>query len=355
MQLKSLALLLSAVLQAYAFTKGFDLSSAGYMEQEQHVTWYNYNGQKQTIESILGANGMNTVRLRLWTGKAYGIDYVLPLAQRFSKQGYKIFLDFHLSDTWADPTHQSTPSGWSTSSMSSLSTSVRNHISSTLKAFHAGGVDPSMISIGNEIRPGLLFPLGKVNNNDFTGAATLWAAARAGVNDAVSSGTKKPQVMIHLDNGWDEGTMTWWFKSFFATGKVKASDVDVLGFSFYPFFGAGATMVNLQKSLNTLANTYKKPLYVVETDWPTKCPNGKVLSERYPWGTAGQVQWVQATVKTLQAVPNGLGAGLFYWEPGFVNNTSLGSGCDEATLFWADWSTWPNTKATAMSSVNIFV
>ncbi|KAF2218519.1 family 53 glycosyl hydrolase [Elsinoe ampelina] len=346
--------LLSVTLGANAFSKGFDLSSTAAMEQAERVTWYNTNGQKQSIEAILGANGMDSIRLRLWTGSQYGVNYVLPLAQRFSKQGYKIFLDFHLSSTWADPAHQLTPSGWSTTSISSLSTSVRNHVSSTLKAFHAGGVDLSMISLGNEIRSGMLFPLGKINNDDFNNVATLWAAARAGVNDATSAGVKKPQVMVHLDNGWDQGTMTWWFKGFFGTGKVKTSDVDALGFSFYPFFGSGATTSNLQKSLNTLASTYKKPLYVVETNWPTAC-SGKTMSANFPLTTAGQKQWVQSVVKTVQAVPNGLGAGVYYFEPGFVNNTALGSACESATLFQADWKTWPNTKATAMTSVNMFV
>ncbi|PNS14705.1 hypothetical protein CAC42_1727 [Sphaceloma murrayae] len=348
-----LAWLAIAICQVSAFTKGFDLSSVAAMEQQEKVSWYNTNGQKQPIETILAANGMDTVRLRLWTGSQYNVNYILPLAQRFTRAGQNIFLDLHLSDTWADPTHQTTPKGWSTTSLSTLSSQVRNHVSSTLLSLHAAGVHPSLLSLGNEIRSGLLFPLGRISNNDFSSAATLWAAARAGVSDAVAKGAPKPQVMIHLDNGWDRGTMEWWFRSLFATGKVKTSDVDVFGFSFYPFFGAGATLANLKASLNSLAGTYKKPLYVAETNWPTQC-SGTKLSAGYAVNAEGQSQWVRDVVKTVQGTANGLGAGVFYFEPGFVNNTSLGSPCQSATLFQADWKTWPNTQAKAFSSVNMF-
>lgn len=47
-----------------AFVKGHDLSSAGLMETEQGATWYSTSGKASALEDILGAGGMDSVRLR---------------------------------------------------------------------------------------------------------------------------------------------------------------------------------------------------------------------------------------------------------------------------------------------------
>lgn len=56
----------------------------------------------------------------------------------------------------------------------------------------------------------------------------------------------------------------------------------------------------------------------------------------------------------LEGLPNGLGAGIFYWEPAYLSVASLGSSCQSALLFDVNWSNWPTTYATAFSSVNMF-
>ncbi|EKG16734.1 Glycosyl hydrolase 53 [Macrophomina phaseolina MS6] len=348
--ISSISLLASTIHGVAALSKGHDLSSAGYMETDQGATWLSESGSASTIEEILGAGGMDSVRLRLWTGDAYGLDYTLDLAKRFSSAGYKIYLDLHLSDTWADPSNQATPASFDTSD---LAGSVRSYVKSTLQSFSDGGVTLDILSIGNEIIKGMLFPSGEISNNDFSGFAKLWAAARAGVDDAVAAGVTKPQVMIHLNNGWDEATMTWWFKGLFDEGTVTQDMVDVFGFSFYPFFDIKATTSALQNSFNTLASTYNKPLYVAETDWPTSCSDVD-LSADFAVSAQGQSDWVGAVVDVLNNVPDGLGAGIFYWEPGFINNTALGSDCDDNILFDVSWDNWPKTSATARSSVNMF-
>ncbi|POM68818.1 Arabinogalactan endo-1,4-beta-galactosidase, partial [Phytophthora palmivora] len=207
-----------------ALTKGHDLSSVGLMETDQGAKWISTSGNTTTIESILGTGGMDTVRLRIWTAGDYDLDYTLALAQRFSKAGYKIYLDMHFSDTWADPTAQAIPSSWDDSSVDTLAADLQAYVKSTLKSFTDGGVDLEILSLGNEITNGFLFPTGKIDNNDFSGFATLWKAARQGVTDAVSAGTTQPKVMIHLDNGWKSETVSWFFKSLFAEGTVTTDD-----------------------------------------------------------------------------------------------------------------------------------
>jgi arabinogalactan endo-1,4-beta-galactosidase len=167
--------------------------------------------------------------------------------------------------------------------------------------------------------------------------------------------------MIHIDNGWDTNLQSSWFSSFLGAGVVKPEDFDVFGFSFYPFYGTGATFSNLNRTLWTIADRYKKPIHVAETNWPFTCAStssrsAPALSEpSIPIGARGQVQWVKGIIDILKAVPGGLGAGIHYWEPGWLNNTSLGSGCGDNILFTADWAGWPDrVKATAREGVGMF-
>ncbi|KAL3661543.1 hypothetical protein V7S43_013303 [Phytophthora oleae] len=337
---------------AAALAKGHDLSSVGLMETSQGANWISTSGNTTTIESILGSGGMDTVRLRIWTSGDYDLDYTLALAQRFSKAGYKIYLDMHFSDTWADPTAQAIPSSWDDSSVSTLAADLQAYVTSTLKSFSDGGVDLDILSLGNEITNGFLFPTGKVSN-DFSNFATLWKAARQGVTDAVSAGTTQPKVMIHVDNGWKYETMSWFFKGLFAEGTVTTDDVDVFGFSFYPYYNTEATIDALTSSLTQLANTYNKPIYIAETDWPTECTK-VTLSADYPVNAKGQSEWVAAIMDVLEGLPSSLGAGIFYWEPGYLSVAGLGSSCESALLFSANWDNWPETYATALSSVSMF-
>ncbi|KAJ8569245.1 hypothetical protein ON010_g6015 [Phytophthora cinnamomi] len=259
----------------------------------------------------------------------------------------------HFSDTWADPTAQATPSSWDDSSVSTLAAGLQAYVTSTLKSFTDGGVDLEILSLGNEISKGFLFPTGKISNNDFSNFATLWKAARQGVTDAVSAGTTQPKVMIHLDNGWKYETMSWFYKELFAEGTVTTDDVDAFGFSFYPYYTTEATIDALTSSLTQLATTYSKPIYVAETDWPTDCTE-VTLSADYTVDANGQREWVTAIMNALEGLPNGVGAGIFYWEPAYLTMASLGSSCESALLFSVNWEKGPEACATALPSVNMF-
>jgi len=310
---------------------------------------------------------------RIWvnpTGEyagQYDLAYTLAQAQRFSKKGYKIYLDFHFSDSWADPNKQPPPAAWPTA-VSGLSSTLRSYVNNTLVAFKNGGVDLSLVSLGNEIRHGMLWPTGYVDvdispasarTKNFTTFATLWASARAGVNDAISAGVQKPQVMIHIDDGWNKTLQLDWFAALVGTGKVETCDWDVFGFSFYPFYGTSATLDNLQSSLDAISSTYKKPVHVVETDWPYQCSGSTAptLSDTsVPISATGQTEWVQDVIAVIKSVPGGLGQGMSYWEPTWLNNTSLGSDCQDTILFTGDWIHWPDSVVGySRSSVNMFL
>lgn len=353
------------------FYTGHDLSSLSILESSGAI-YFNPQNQSSAAEDILSAGGMNTVRLRLWVNPPapsdYDLAYVLALAQRFSAKGLHIYLDFHFSDTWADPQHNYASVAWP-GELDALASTLRDYVKETLVAFAEGGVQLSLVSLGNEIRHGMLWPLGQVDVDvsldeeervaNFTNLATLYKAARQGVDDAVQSAAAevtKPQVMIHIDNGWNLTLQEAWFGALTGTGIVSEEDWDLFGFSFYPFYGTAATLANLKTSLTTLAEQYGKPIQVVETDYPAICNASVALSEPgIPVSVQGQTEWVRDIVDVVKGLPGDLGQGVHYWEPAWLNLTSLGSACEDAILFDTDWSEWPVARAFARSSVNMFL
>ncbi|KAF2215715.1 glycoside hydrolase family 53 protein [Cercospora zeae-maydis SCOH1-5] len=358
------------------FYKGHDLSSLKILE-DGGVIYKDTARDNATrpAEDILGDGGMNTVRLRLWVNpkvpydggyyQSYDLEYVLSLAKRFQSKGYKIYLDYHFSDYWADPQKQWQPAAWPTT-LEPLANTLRGYVSDSLHAFYDAGIDLEVVSLGNEIRNGMIWPLGRVSvavepesarNANFTGLATLYKAARSGVDDAVNAGLQKPQVMIHIDNGYDLSLQQRWFSALVGTGIVNTSDWDIFGFSIYPFYGTSATLANLQTTVNWVANEYGKPIHVVETDWPAICSGEEAptLSEpSIPASVDGQLEWVGKVIDVVKQIPNGLGQGVNYWEPTWLNNTGLGSACQDAILFDADWSKFPNVTGYSRQSVNMF-
>jgi arabinogalactan endo-1,4-beta-galactosidase len=144
-----------------------------------------------------------------------------------------------------------------------------------------------------------------------------------------------------------------------STGIVSTSDWDVFGFSFYPFYGNSATFDNLKTSLNTLADRYRKPMMVVETDYPVLCdgryqPIPDFSEPQIPVSVQGQLEWARNITQIVKNVKHGLGQGVFYWEPAWLNNTGLGSACEDAILFAQDFSNLSHTVGYSRPSINLF-
>lgn len=228
-------------------------------------------------------------------------------------------------DWWADPQKQPPPAAWPTT-LGPLAATLRDYVKGTLVSFKHAGVDLDIVSLGNEIRHGILWPLGQVDVDvqpmsalvaNFSNLATLYKSARAGVTDAVQAGVKKPQVMIHIDNGWNITLQQRWFGALTANG-VAPDQWDTMGFSFYPFYGTSATFANLKSSLHTLAHQYRKPMQVVETDYPAICngqwnPIPESSEPSIPYNIQGQLIWVDEVIEIVKRVPFGLGRGVHYW------------------------------------------
>ncbi|KAG9039217.1 hypothetical protein FRB95_011802 [Tulasnella sp. JGI-2019a] len=340
----SILLLYATVSNAALAYKGVDWSSVA-VEEAAGKTYKNSAGTTQPLETILKASGVNTVRQRLWVADSstYNLAYNLKLAARAKAAGLSVYLDMHFSDTWADPGHQATPAGWPTD-IDNLAWKLYNYTLAVSNAFAAQGITPSIMSIGNEITDGLLWPLGEYTS--FANVARLLHSASSGIRySSLGSG---PQIMIHLDNGWNWSTQQWWYSSTLAQGTLLSTDYDIMGVSYYPFYNSAATLASLKTSLTNMASTWGKKIIVAETDWPTSCTSPAYAfpsdTTSIPFSAAGQTTWVKDVAAIVAGVSGG--EGLFYWEPAWIDNAGLGSSCGNNLMV--------DSTGKALSSLAVF-
>jgi len=339
------------VLSASIQYLGHDISSLLTLEGSG-TTYRGLDGKVTALEHILQQGGMNAVRLRVWVNPSngvYNLDYTIKLAQRAKSAGLALYVDLHYSDTWADPAHQTPPASWPTD-LAGLTKTIYSYTQNVVSTFKNNGLNIDIISIGNEIRVGLLWPLGKTPNYD--NIAQLLKQASAGVKAGGASPT--PKIMIHLDNGWSWSEQQSFYDGLLKSGVFTLNDFDIQGVSFYPFYGTSATLKNLNSSFAQMVGKYKKDVIVAETDWPVSCAGGPALSENIPVSVAGQIQWVQDIANVVKSVPGGRGKGIFYWEPAWFSNANLGSGCKDAVLFDGDYSSASHPVGVARNSVNMY-
>ncbi|KAK3330433.1 family 53 glycosyl hydrolase [Apodospora peruviana] len=342
--LSAILLGLSAVEAALPY-KGVDWSSA-IVEEKAGVSYKSASGTAQPLERILVESGVNTVRQRIWvtpSGGTYNLAYNIELAKRAKAAGLGVYLNFHYSDTWADPAHQAIPSGWP-SGINDLAWKLYNYTLDVSNAFQDAGAQPTIMSIGNEITAGMLWPTGRTSS--WANIARLLHSASAAIKD--SRLNPQPKIMIHLDNGWNWGTQNNWYTNVLKQGTLVPSDFDQMGVSFYPFYSASATLSSLKTSLTNMANTWGKEVLVVETDWPTSCPSPSQSfpsdAKSIPFAAAGQTTWITKIAEVVASVKGGVG--LFYWEPAWIHNANLGSSCANNCMF--------SNSGQALSSMAVF-
>ncbi|KAF2171786.1 glycoside hydrolase family 53 protein [Zasmidium cellare ATCC 36951] len=319
--------------------KGVDWSSL-IVEEDAGTSYSPTDGTVQPLETIIFNSGVNIVRQRVWVNPSdgnYNLDYNLQLAQRAQAAGLDIYLDFHYSDTWADPTHQTTPSAWADYGIDDLAWAVYNYTLSTMNSFQSAGIPLTLVSIGNEITAGMLWPLGDIDETDGPySLARLLHSASAGIKD--SNVSPQPKILIHLDNGWNFDTQEWWYDTVLSQGPFTADDYDVQAVSYYPFYNSAATLASLSSSLTSLASKYSKDIMVVETNWPVECPNPSYAfpdnTTDIPFSAEGQATWLRDVAEVVEGAG---GTGVFYWEPAWLSNAGLGSSCEDNLLFsWED-------------------
>ncbi|MDQ6419489.1 glycosyl hydrolase 53 family protein [Paenibacillus sp. LHD-117] len=307
-----------------AFEYGMDVSFIDEVESEGGR--YFENGNEADVLAIMKRSGANAARLRIWNepaGSYCNLERTLELGRRIKEQGMSFLLDFHYSDRWADPANQWKPKAWESLSFEDLADAVRSYTYSVLNALRAYGAAPDMVQIGNEVTPGMLWNDGKVDGEyDTDGQWEKFAALlKAGI-DGAKAALPDVAIMIHIDRGGDNAASV----KFYDRLAMHGVAYDVIGLSYYSWWHG--TLSDLESNLADLAVRYGKPINVVETAYPWTLgkPEGMpVIVEKeeqlhggFPASPEGQAAYLRELIRIVKSVPNGLGAGFYWWEPAWI-------------------------------------
>lgn len=287
------------------FAKGADVSWLTEMEASGRKFYSNTGTQTECL-SLLKSLGINSIRLRVWVNPAAGwcnANELLIKAKRANDLGMRIMIDFHYSDTWADPGKQTKPATWNSLSLLDLKIAVANHTKEVLTLLRNNNISPEWVQVGNETGNGMLWDTGKASTN----MANYAQLTTAGY-DAVKEIFPNCKVIVHLQNGHDNGLFRWIFDGL----KNNGGKWDIIGMSLYPYWFTKsndwqAANTACLANMNDMVTRYNKEVMVVECgmswDLPTDSKN-----------------FLTDLIAKTKSVKDGKGLGVFYWEPQSFGN-----------------------------------
>jgi len=282
------------------FAKGADI---GWLSQMEHdgVLFYTSAGVQQDCIQILKDKGINSIRLRVWVNPSAGwcnAADVVAQATRAKNLGMRIMIDFHYSDTWADPGHQYKPAAWAALSFTDMVTALAAHTKAVMNQLKQAGITPEWVQVGNETNDGMLWEEGRASAH----MAQFASLVKAGY-DAVKAVSSTSKVIVHISNGFDNGLFRWIFDGL----KANGAQWDVIGMSLYPNVSDWqTTTTQCLANMNDMVARYGSPVMICEVGMP-----------------ADQPVACKAFLKDIIAKNKSLGnkgLGVFYWEPECHNN-----------------------------------
>jgi len=374
-----------------SFMRGFDASEIRQAE-EKGITFYDEDNTAKDPLVILKEHGVNWIRLRIWNSPsekdpgACNYERTLNVAKRAKALGLKLLLDFHYSDTWADPGHQQIPAAWENyTAITDVTKAVYDYTYKIVSDLKAAGAEPDMVQIGNEINSGMF--LKKSDNKTDTPSSinctTSTDTGRKNLAWVLESGIKAVHdadssiiVAPHLSTGGNPDTTKWFF-DFYAThsgtaATVETVDFDAIGLSYYCFWNA--KLCDLQTNIANLKSRYGKEVFVAETsyawtlDWNDNSSNmfsAKQETDSYWWlvdssnklwknidvltRSDGSTKYIPATVQNqanvvravIEASAQKGATGVFYWGGGWMCVSAVGDSWENQALFGFDGKCLP--------------
>ena len=333
------------------FYLGADLSYVNEMEDCGVI--YSENSVTKDAYQIFKDNGCNLVRLRKWhtpnwydnlnNGQRYS-DFadIKKSIQRAKSQGMEVMLDYHLSDSWTDPSNQLVPAAWANvvDSLAILKDSLYNYIHSTLLELHQQNLLPEMVQIGNETNKGILLSQAANSNGwqmDWNRNSQLFNSAIQAIRDIETLSNQSIQICIQVA---DPAEVDWMMSNFIANG---VSDFEIIGTSYYHEWHGTTTIPQVGNIVANLIQNYNKEIMIVEAGYPwTDSWNDNANNILYtmstdysPLSPFMQKKWLVDL--TEEVIANG-GKGVIYWEPAWVSSSCLtkwaqGSHYENATFF----------------------
>ena len=197
------------------FAKGADVSWLTQMEAAG-IRFYTADGRDTECMTLLRDLGFNAIRLRVWVNPEDGWcnrDDVLAKAWRAHQLGYRLLIDFHYSDTWADPSAQFKPAAWQGLTLDELHEAITAHTQDVLNALTAQGIEPEWVQVGNETGPGMLWdtdPALSGASYDVQSNGVTYPANPANFAAFITTGCRavkqvcpNAKVVVHIQSGND--------------------------------------------------------------------------------------------------------------------------------------------------------
>lgn len=346
----------NAMAQKYV---GGDISLLPSYEQNG-ATYFDNNGNPiAEVLPYLKQQGLNAMRVRLFvnpanapeTEKEEGVrqdlGYVKKLAKRIKEQGVALMLDFHYSDSWADPSKQYTPNDWQALTESQLQKRIYTYTKDALQQLADTGATPDFIQTGNEISYGMLW--GARGASDlkkcYTSSTDNWPYFTSLLKQAIKACREvcpQAKVILHTERVAQPTVL----KDFYQRMASYGVDYDIIGLSYYPYFHGNLSQLNT--ALNTLEKTYAdKDIMLVETgyyhDWQPSTVDYD-LSAQFPITGEGQKAFASALISTLSAHKSV--KGLFWW---FLeaNEKGLDWSTKHVTASWYNAGLFDNSTGKA--------
>ncbi|WP_298369961.1 glycosyl hydrolase 53 family protein [uncultured Lutibacter sp.] len=325
-----------------SFYYGADLSYVNEM-LDCGAYYIDKNGNTKNPYTIFKEAGANLVRFRLWNNPSWtnysNIEDVKKGIEKSKSEGMSVLLDFHYSDSWADPEKQEIPAAWESeiNNKEKLGELLYNYTYATLNDLNNLNLLPEMVQIGNEIN-GMILQKGELQwPIDWTRNSYLINKGISAVRDFSTKKNKSIEIMLHIAQ--PENAL-WWFEE---ASENNVTDFDWIALSYYPLWST-YKLNNVGSVLNTLIKKYNKKLMIVETAYPytlenkdeaSNILNTNALIEGYPATQQGQLNYLK---KLTEIVKQSGGEGIIYWEPAWVSTNcstlwGKGSHWDNATLF----------------------
>lgn len=311
---------------------GIDVST--YLEELEHGARYFDGDVPIDPLDAFRANGVDFMRIRVWNdprsaeGEPYlagtcDVEHYIRLAKLAKSKGYRLLLDFHYSDFWADPGKQIIPKAWAEYDIHELTKAVYAFTKQVLQRARDEDVAPDMIQVGNEITNGMLWPLGKLEIDGQRGNYEHFCALVDAGCRACREVLPKAKIVLHLERSHDQAV----YREFFTEMQKAGIDYDIIGASYYPYWHG--TPEQLFDNLNA-CRVFGKQIMVVElgygftTEAYSLGGEAKRLvidaerayvpgfTEQYPVTPEGQSAFIRDFLR--MARKNKID-GIFYWEP----------------------------------------
>lgn len=337
------------------FILGVDLSYVNQIEDQGGTYWH--NSQRIDPYEWLAGRGANLARIRLWHQPQWVHDLYnapVPLYSGFSdarqsiirahEAGMSALLDFHYSDTWADPGHQQVPEAWQEiTDIQVLTDSIYAYTYQVLHALYQRGHLPEMVQLGNETNCGMLqsgapaaFPNLNVCKGHWVNYGLAVNAGIQAVRNMEALSGQSITIALHVA---DPKHLRWWVQNALTRGQI--TDFDVIGVSYYPHWHTEVAFEQLPRLIQQITDEFNKKVLIMETAYPFTTDNadayGNIIGPQtaalpgYPFSMAGQQAFLQ---DLAQGTANAGGLGLIYWEPAWISAP--------ITTQWGTGSAWEN-------------